>query len=114
MKACIVGASGKLGKYMVQHALDRGHEVVGVCRDESASKLAAFEGRMTVVPGATDDPAVIKRAVKGCDGEDVYPWKLRALVGIGGRLARLARVFDIDDQVEACRRVSVTRFSQAT
>jgi len=27
-KVCIVGASGKLGQYMVQHALDRGYEVV--------------------------------------------------------------------------------------
>ena len=26
MRVCIVGASGKLGRYMVQHALDRGHE----------------------------------------------------------------------------------------
>ena len=24
-KVCIVGASGKLGQYMVQHALDRGY-----------------------------------------------------------------------------------------
>jgi putative NADH-flavin reductase len=32
MKLCVVGASGKLGQYMVQHALDRGYEVVGVCR----------------------------------------------------------------------------------
>ena len=29
MKVCIVGVSGKLGKYMVPHALDRGYEVVG-------------------------------------------------------------------------------------
>ena len=43
MKICIIGASGKLGKYMVQHALDRGHEVVGVCRERSVSKLKAFE-----------------------------------------------------------------------
>jgi putative NADH-flavin reductase len=29
MRICIVGASGKLGKYMVQHALDRAYEVAG-------------------------------------------------------------------------------------
>ena len=39
MRVCIVGASGKLGKYMVQHALDRGYEVVGVCRKKSVAKL---------------------------------------------------------------------------
>src|SRR5918997_1321904 len=67
MKVCIVGASGKLGQYMVQHALDRGYDVVGVCRPESMGKLDAFKGRITVVPGATNDPAVIKHAVAGCD-----------------------------------------------
>ncbi|MDP8978769.1 MAG: NAD(P)H-binding protein, partial [Actinomycetota bacterium] len=148
MRICIVGASGKLGQYMVRHALDRGHDVVGVCREKSAGKLDALEGRISVVPGATDDREVIKRAVAGCDGvlvvliprgvhhyssgtaravldhaepgarlvfscgwhitrdgQDVYSWKLKALTKIGGRLARLARVFDIDDQVEACRRI---------
>src|SRR5918998_79845 len=66
-KVCIVGASGKLGQYMVQHALDRSYEVVGVCRKESVTKLDAFKGRITVVGGATDDREVIRRAVAGCD-----------------------------------------------
>src|SRR4051812_41079126 len=148
MRVCIVGASGKLGNYMVEHALDRGHEVVAVCREQSVAKLAEFDGRITVVPGATDDRAVIRRAVAGCggglvvlvprgvhhypsgaaqaglgyaepearlvfscgwhitlDGRDVYTWKLKALVNVGGRLARLARFADLDDQVEATRRV---------
>ena len=67
MRVCIVGASGKLGQYMVQQALDRGYEVVGVCREKSVEKLNAFTGRITVVPGATNDAEVIKRAVSGCD-----------------------------------------------
>jgi hypothetical protein len=39
------------------------------------------------------------------DGQDVYPWKIKVLVNVVGRLARLAHVVDLDDQVEACRRV---------
>ncbi len=148
MRVCIVGASGKLGRYMVQHALDRNYEVVGVCRQHSLEKLDRFKGRITVVPGATNDPEVIERAVPGCDGvlvvlvprgvhgystgtvravlehappearlvfscgwhitrdgQDVYPWKLKAIVKVFGPLARLARFADLDDQVQACRRV---------
>jgi hypothetical protein len=148
MRVCIVGASGKLGQYMVQHALDRGYEVVGVCRKESVAKLDAYRGRITVVPGATDDRVVIERAVTGCggvlvvlvprgvhgystgtaqavldyappearlvfscgwhitrDGQDVYSWKLKAIVKVFGPLARITRFADLDDQVEACRRV---------
>src|SRR6266511_4125383 len=128
MKVCIVGASGKLGRNMVQHSLDRGYEVVGVCREQSVEKLDAFRGRIAVIPGATDDREVIERAVAGCDGvldhapsggrlvfscgwhisldgQDVYSWKLKALVKIGGPLARLARFADLNDQVEACNRV---------
>ncbi|MDA1258314.1 MAG: NAD(P)H-binding protein [Chloroflexi bacterium] len=76
MKVCIVGASGKLGRYMVQHALDRGYEVVGVCREKSVDKLEAFKDRITVVPGATNDREVIKNAVAGCDGvlTVLAPW----------------------------------------
>ena len=68
MRVCIVGASGKLGRYMVQHALDRNYEVVGVCRQQSPEKLDTFKGRITLIPGATNDRDVIKRAVAGCDG----------------------------------------------
>ena len=75
-KVCIVGASGKLGRYMVQHVLRRGYEVVGVCRGPSVSKLDGFKGRMTVIPGATNDCEVIKKAVAGCDGvlTVLAPW----------------------------------------
>jgi NAD(P)H-binding len=61
---------------MVQHALDRGYDVVGVCRAPSVEKLAPFQGRIEVIPGATNDRNVIKRAVAGCDGvlTVLVPW----------------------------------------
>jgi len=148
MKVCIVGASGKLGRYMVQHALDRRYEVVGVCREQSVGKLDPFKERITVVPGATDNRTVIERAVEGCDGvlvvlvprgvhhyasgtaqavldysppgarlifscgwhitrdgQDVYTRKLKMIVKVFGPVGRLTRFADLDDQVEACRRV---------
>ncbi|MFI6643007.1 NAD(P)-dependent oxidoreductase [Streptomyces sp. NPDC050504] len=147
-KVCVVGASGKLGQYMVRHALERGYEVVGVCRERSVPKLAAFEGRITVVPGPTNDPEVVGRAVEGCDGvlTVLVPWGVRQyasgtaqavldharpgarlvfscgwhitrdgkdaysrlfLLGVRAAavLGKLVRAVEIDDQVEACRRV---------
>jgi hypothetical protein len=119
-----------------------------VCREQSVGKLDEFKGRITVVPGATNDRAVIERAVKGCDGvlvvlvpwgvqqyasgtaqsvldfaepdarlvfscgwhitkdgRDVYTWKLRAFVKVFGTVARALRLVELDDQVEACRRI---------
>ena len=75
-KVCIVGASGKLGQHMVRHALERGYEVVGVCRARSVGKLDAIKGRITVIPGATNDREIIKTAIAGCDGvlTVLVPW----------------------------------------
>jgi hypothetical protein len=75
-KVCIVGVSGKLGQYMVQHALDRSYEVVGVCREKSVEKLDEFKDKITIVPGMTNDRTVIKEAVKGCEGvlTVLAPW----------------------------------------
>ncbi|RKN08326.1 NAD(P)-dependent oxidoreductase [Streptomyces radicis] len=147
-RVCVVGASGKLGRYMVRHALDRGYEVVGVCRERSVPKLAAFADRITVVPGPTNDREVIRRAVAGCDGvltvlvpwgvrqyssgtaqavldhadpgarvvfscgwhitrdgQDRYTRRFRAVLRVATWLGRLVRAVEIDDQVEACRRI---------
>jgi hypothetical protein len=147
-RICIVGASGKLGRYMVRHALEKGYQVVGVCRERSTEKLDEFKGRIRVVPGATNDREVIKNAVEGCDGvltvlvpwgvhgystgtaqavldhapegarlifscgwhitrdgKDVYSRKFLRFVKVFRWIGRLVRMVDLDDQVEACRRV---------
>jgi len=148
MKVCIIGASGKLGRYLVQHCLQRGHAVTAVCREQSVGKLENFAGRIVIVPGMTSDRAVIARAVDGCDavltvlvpwgvggyatdtaqavldfaesgarlvfscgwhisrdGQDRYSRMFLATVAVFGWLARALRFADIDDQVEACRRI---------
>lgn len=75
-KICIIGASGKLGKYMIKHALEKGYEVIGVCREKSVPKLDEFQGKITVIPGATNNTEVIKKALKDCDGvlTVLVPW----------------------------------------
>lgn len=75
-RVCIVGASGKLGQYMIRHCLERGYAINGVCRPESVGKLDWAKGRMTILPGRTNDRAVIEKAVAGCDGVLVVlaPW----------------------------------------
>lgn len=133
---------------MVQHSLDRGYEVVGVCRAESVSKLERFRDRIEIIPGRTDDREVIRRAVAGCDavltvlapwgvqkyssgtaqavldlsprdarlifscgwhitrdGQDRYSRRFRFLVALLTFFARLFRFAELDDQVEACRRI---------
>ncbi|PTU67828.1 short-chain dehydrogenase [Chromobacterium sp. Panama] len=78
-KICIIGASGKLGQYMVQHALDRGYQVVAVCRAVSVPKLERFKDRIAILPGASDDRRLIQQAVAGCDGvlTVLVPWGMR-------------------------------------
>jgi len=148
MKVCIIGASGKLGQHMVEHALQREYEIVAVCREKSVEKLKRFEGRIQIVPGATNNPEVIQQAVAGCDGvltvlvpwgmnhyasgtanaviqhseagarlifscgwhismdgKDRYSKSFLRLVRLFGWIGRITRAIDIDDQVEACRRV---------
>ncbi len=147
-RVCIVGASGKLGRYMVQHSLDRGHSVTGVCRHSSVEKLRLFKDRITIIPGRTNDREVVRKAVAGCDGvltvlvpwgrqqystgtaqavldyarsdarlifscgwhisrdgKDVYSRSLRMQEKAARWLGRMTRLIDIDDQIEACRRI---------
>lgn len=147
-KICIVGASGKLGQYMIEHALQRGYQVVGVCRAQSVPKLARFQDKITIIPGPTNDRAVIQQAVAGCDGVltvlvpwgkvqyssgtaqavldfaepdarlvfscgwhitrdglDRYSRLFTTLVKVGGVVASALGIGQIDDQVEACRRI---------
>ncbi|MEJ2000982.1 MAG: NAD(P)H-binding protein [Maritimibacter sp.] len=75
-RICIIGITSRLGQYMIEHALERGYEVVGVCRPESVGKLDRFKDRITLFTGHSNDRAVIEQAVRGCDGvlTVLMPW----------------------------------------
>jgi hypothetical protein len=133
---------------MDRHSLERGYQVVGVCREKSVGKLDRYKDRITIYPGATNDRDLIQKAVSGCDGvltvlvpwgiqqyssgtaqavldfappgarlifscgwhitldgKDVYSRAFKWFVAVFGWLARLVRFAELDDQVEACRRI---------
>ncbi len=133
---------------MVQHCLDRGYTVRGVCRPSSVDKLVPFKDHITIFPGATNDRDVVKRAVTDCDGvlTVLVPWgrkqyatgtaqavldfaspDARIVFSCGWHITRdgldrystllrwqeraarwlgtITRIIDIDDQIEACRRI---------
>jgi len=133
---------------MVQHSLDRGYTVTGVCRESSVDKLRPFRDRITIIPGLTNNRGVVEKAVAGCDGvltvlvpwgrhqystgtaqavldyarpgarlifscgwhisrdgQDVFSRSLRWQVIAARWIGRITRLIDIDDQVEACRRI---------
>jgi hypothetical protein len=68
MRVAVIGASGKLGQYLVQECLARSYEVVGVCRESSVPKLGRLADKIVVVPGYTSDREVVREAVHQCDG----------------------------------------------
>ncbi len=71
-RVCIVGASGKLGQTIVQHALDRGYAVVGVCREQSVAKLDPFKGR-TSNTGVTE----LCRGESKMSNKVISDWRVR-------------------------------------
>lgn len=147
-RVCVIGASGKLGRYLVIESLRRGYDVVGVCRGSSVGKLADLADRITVLPGRTNDPGVIARAVADCDAvltvlvpwgtgryssgtaqavldhaapdarlvfscgwhvprdeQDHYPRSRLLVQAAMTKAMRALRIMDINDQVEAARRI---------
>lgn len=85
-RVAIIGISGKLGRLMAGHALDRGYAVTGLCRPESVDKLGALKDRVTLVSGDTSDEMTIARTVAGVDGvlTVLVPW------GVDGMATRTA------------------------
>jgi putative NADH-flavin reductase len=73
MKLTVFGANGRIGRLVVQQALDAGDEVVAVVRSQYDGKHQNLE--VVRVPGLSD-PAALVPALKGSDA---------AISGVGAR-----------------------------
>lgn len=64
MHLAVFGATGHVGRHLVDQALAAGHEVTALVRDPA--RVPAREG-LTVVPGAVQDADAVSRTVEGAD-----------------------------------------------
>ena len=65
MRITILGASGRIGRHVLEQALDAGHEVTVLVRD--AARLGTLADRVHLVTGTVNDPAAVGQAVQGSD-----------------------------------------------
>ncbi|GGT03681.1 NADH-flavin reductase [Planobispora rosea] len=64
MRLAIFGATGRAGRVVVEHALQRGHEVSALTRDPARIRPHA---QLRVVGGDVRDPAAAARTLEGAD-----------------------------------------------
>ena len=84
MKVIIFGATGTVGRLLVEQALSLGHQVTAFTR--SPEKFGQPSEKLRVVKGDVLDPGSVERAVAGHDGvlcalgmPPMNPDRLRAL-----------------------------------
>jgi NADPH:quinone reductase-like Zn-dependent oxidoreductase len=61
----LLGATGMVGNYLLQEALNRGYRVRALAR--TPAKLDAFRDQITIVEGDALDPTVIEELLRGSD-----------------------------------------------
>jgi putative NADH-flavin reductase len=65
-RVVVFGASGGVGRHVVEQALSRGYDVVGFVR--SPGKLTVRDAKLTVVTGELSDRGAIDAAVRDANG----------------------------------------------
>jgi len=65
VKVLIIGATGNIGRILLEKALEQGHEVTALARNPSA--VAPRDYRPRVLEGNTLDPDAVEAAVSGQD-----------------------------------------------
>ena len=68
MRVAVIGASGKTGVNVVRAAVNRGDEVVGVCRESSVHRLAESRGHDRLTTQAAAVAASVVGELPGATG----------------------------------------------
>ncbi|WP_067855593.1 NAD(P)-dependent oxidoreductase [Nocardia shimofusensis] len=97
MRITVLGATGSVGRHVVDQAVAEGHEITALVRD--AGKLPARPG-VTVVEGDATVPADVARAVDGADA---------VVVALGAGRAAGVREAGTRTAIEAMRQGGVRR-----
>ncbi len=66
MKVFVLGGTGFLGSWIVRALLDQGMQVVVMSRTVNG-RLLPDHARLEIVCGSFDDPAALRKRMKGCD-----------------------------------------------
>ncbi len=65
MRITVFGASGSVGRHVVEQALRNGHDVTALTRDHA--RISTRDPRLEIVEGDVTDPEAVLPAVKGSD-----------------------------------------------
>lgn len=98
MRIAVFGATGTVGRHIVEQALERGYEVTALTRD--ASRITRSHERLHIVEGDVLDPAAVERAVLGQDA---------VLVALGNGRKGVVRAEGTRTVIEAMNRTGVKR-----
>lgn len=103
MRITVFGASGGIGRLVVQQLLDNSHQVTAVVR--TPAKLAITHPQLTVLTGQLSDREAVERAVSGADA---------VISALGPSLKRSTTGTQVTDGtrtiVQAMEAQKVTRF----
>lgn len=98
----VYGASGKVGQYVVDEALARGHRVTAVSRDPA--RITRSHPKLTVVRGDLLDPDSVAALVPG---HDVVIVSVRGVVGDSGDPLRTVVYMGVANIVAVLRNLGV-------
>ncbi|TLF75121.1 NAD(P)-dependent oxidoreductase [Nocardia cyriacigeorgica] len=98
MRIAIFGATGTLGRHVLERALRQGHEVTILTRD--ASRVPTTHDNLRVLEGDVLDPAAVEGAVAGQEA---------VLISLGNGRKGVVRAEGTRTVIEAMRRNGVKR-----